>query len=69
LFDANSWTIWRLVVDTSNGPGGRSVLLKPGSVRDIDWHTSMVHINLTRERVLQSAEFRAAEMIGRGGAG
>jgi hypothetical protein len=66
LFDASSWIIWRLVVDTSDGPGGRSVMLKPGDVRGIDWHTSTVHVDLTRERVLRSAEFRAEEVIGCG---
>ena len=69
LFDAGSWTIWRLVADASNGAGGRRVLLKPGAVRNIDWNTSTVHVDLTRERVLRSAEFRAAEMIGCGGDG
>jgi hypothetical protein len=69
LFDAGSWTIWRLVVDTSHGFGGRRVLLKPGGIREIDWDMSTVHVDLTREQVLVSAEFRPAEMISRSGNG
>jgi hypothetical protein len=67
LVDGSSWGIWRLVIDTSNWPGGRSVLVNPGVVRTIDWNTSTLHVDLTREGVLKSAEFRAAEMIGRAG--
>jgi hypothetical protein len=66
LFDAGSWTIGRLVINTSN-LAGRSVLLNPEGVRTSDRDTLTLHVDLTPEALLRSAEFRAAEMISRSG--
>jgi hypothetical protein len=64
IIDSDFWTIWRLIVDTSNWPGGRSVLLAPARVRAIDWNSSKLLVDISRERVRNSPEFRAQDMLG-----
>jgi hypothetical protein len=63
IVDHDSWTIWRLIVDTSNWPGGRSVLLSPARVRSIDWNRSIVIVDISRERVRTSPEFHPRDML------
>jgi hypothetical protein len=43
------------------------VLLNPEGVRTSDRDTLTLHVDLTPEALLRSAEFRAAEMISRSG--
>lgn len=59
IIDDGSWTVRHIVVDTSNWPGGRSVLLSPTAVDSIDWSRRKVHVNATMERILTGPEFRA----------
>jgi sporulation protein YlmC with PRC-barrel domain len=63
IIDHDSWTIWRLIVDTSNWPGGRSVLLSPARVRAIDWNRSKIIVDISRERVRKSPEFHPRDML------
>ena len=63
LVDDGPWTVWRLIVDTSNWPGGRSVLVSPRRVRAVDWAASRLWIDIPRERVLRSPEYRASELL------
>jgi hypothetical protein len=63
IVDDEPWTIWRLIVDTSNWPGGRSVLVSPARVRSIDWKTSKLLVDITRERVRKSPRFLARDIV------
>jgi sporulation protein YlmC with PRC-barrel domain len=62
VIDDGSWTVRHIVVDTSNWPGGRSVLLLPTTVRSIDWSRRKVHVDATAEQVRTGPEYRAAEL-------
>lgn len=64
VIDDALWTVRHLVVDTSNWPGGRSVLVSPVSVRAIDWAAKQVHVELPVERIRTSSEYRPTELLG-----
>ena len=59
VLDDGSWTVRHVVVDTSNWPGGRNVLLSPALVRSIDWSRRKVHIDATVDRIRTSPEYHA----------
>jgi sporulation protein YlmC with PRC-barrel domain len=63
VIDEALWTVRHLVVDTSNWPGGRSVLVSPVSVRAIDWVAKQVQVNLPMERIRTSSEYIPAELL------
>ena len=59
VIDDGSWTVRHIVVDTSNWPGGRSVLLSPATVRSIDWSRRKVYVDAPVERINTGPEYRA----------
>jgi hypothetical protein len=65
LIDNESWAIWRLVVDTSNWPGGRSVLVSPAKVRAIEWGASRLHVEATKASIRAGPEFHEVELLRR----
>ena len=58
ILDDGFFTIRHVVVDTSNWPGGRSVLLSPSSILAINWSGRKVHVDASVERVRRSPECR-----------
>lgn len=65
IVDDQSWTIRYLVVDTSNWWLGKSVLLPPRWVERISWAENLVHVNLPREVIKKSPEWKPEEPIDR----
>ena len=66
IFDERSWAIRYLVVDTRNWwPGGRKVLIATHWIDHIDWATGTVFVNLTREQVRSSPEYKEVAPIAR----
>lgn len=63
VIDDGWWTVRHIVVDTSNWPGGRSVLLSPAAVRSIDWSRRKVHVDAPVERIRTGPEYYAAELL------
>jgi hypothetical protein len=59
LIDNGFWTVRHIVVDTSNWPGGRSVLLSPAMVHWIDCSRRKVHVDATVERIRTGSKYRA----------
>ena len=57
LTDPETWTIRYLIVDTSNWWVGRRVLIAPRWIGKIDWETTSVTVNLTREAIKASPEY------------
>lgn len=57
-----SWAIRSVVVDTSNWPGGRSVLISPENVRQIDWLGSIVHVGISAAQVRSSPPYESADV-------
>ena len=58
VIDDRLFTIRHVVVDTSNWPGGRSVLLSPSSIVSTNWMGRKVHVDASVERVRRSPEYR-----------
>jgi hypothetical protein len=63
LIDNESWAIWQLVVDTSNWPGGRSVLVSPAKVRAIEWSASRLHVDASKAAIRSGPEFHEVELL------
>lgn len=53
-FDDEAWGVRYLVVETGNWLQDRQVLISPYSVKHVDWSSSIVHVNLTRQQVRDS---------------
>lgn len=56
------WTVRYLVVDSSNAPGGKSVLISPADVEKVDSPKRQVYVRLTREEVAHSPSVETAEI-------
>ena len=68
LVDEN-WMIRYLVVDTSNWPGGKSVLISFADVDKIDSPEKRIFVKLTREEVanrksIDTADIKLIETLG-----
>jgi hypothetical protein len=57
LIDDRSWVIRHLVINTGNRFSGKKVLLLPEEVARISWKDSTVVANITREALLDGAEY------------
>ena len=58
VFDADSWAIRQLVVDTRNWwPGGKKVLVEVCHIERIDWADRTVFTGLTRKQIKSSPEY------------
>ncbi len=62
LFDARSWTLKYLVVDTSNWIGGKLVLVSPGVVSGVDVEKQRIDVTLTREQIKGSPSIDNADI-------
>jgi hypothetical protein len=57
IFDDETWDVRYLVVKTRDFLPGKSVLISPEWVSDIDWDGSRVHIDLTRDQIKDAPEY------------
>lgn len=62
LVDDENWAIRYLVIDTSNWWGGKTVLISPAWIRDVNWIDRKVSVNLTREAVKAGPDFDPARL-------
>ncbi len=60
IIDEEAWTIRYLVADTGLWLPGRKVIISPHWIERVDWGTSEVYVDLTREAVRQSPGFDPA---------
>lgn len=65
ILEDDTWAIRYLVVDTSNWPGGTSVLISPQWVREIDWRDAKLHVDVTAAQVRSSPEYEPGEVLER----
>ena len=63
--DDASWTIRYLVIDTSNWWFGRHVLLSPAWIEEISWSAKEVQVQLPREVIRKSPEWKPGDPIDR----
>ncbi len=57
LVDDETWSIRYMVVDTSNWWFGRKVLVSSEWITRVDWNESLLHVDLTREKIKNSPEY------------
>jgi sporulation protein YlmC with PRC-barrel domain len=62
LVDERTWTVRYLVVDTSNWIGGRSVLIAPSVLTNVDAVNRTIQVSLTREEIRRSPSVEAADI-------
>jgi uncharacterized protein YrrD len=64
-FDDARWAVRYLVADTGGWLSGRTVLISPRSIRDIDWANGAVRVALTREQVEKSPSIDTRKPVSR----
>lgn len=57
VIDDEPWTIRYIIVDTRNWLPGKKVLIAPPWISHVDWKSSNVYVNMSRESVKTSPEF------------
>jgi hypothetical protein len=65
VIDDETWTIRYLVVDTSNWWGGKQVLVSTQWIERVSWSETKVFINLLRESIRQSPEYKGESLLTR----
>lgn len=66
IFDDETWMVHYLIVDTRNWwPGGKKVLIAIHWIDDINWVDAIVRVNLTREQIKNSPEYKADVALNR----
>ncbi len=64
-FDDTSWTVRYLVVDTGNWLTGRTVLLAPEAINNIDFSNEVFAVSLTKEQVKHSPDIDTEKPVTR----
>ena len=57
-----SWKVAYLVVDTSNWVGGKSVLVSPTAIANIDVEKQEIRVRLTRKEIEKSPSIDSADI-------
>lgn len=65
IFDNESWIIRYMVIDTRNWLPGRKVLVSPEWIQRVDWVKSEVSVDMTKESIKNSPEYRPTEPVNR----
>jgi hypothetical protein len=65
IIDDESWAIRYLIIDTRNWWPGKKVLLSPKWIERISWSESKVFVNLERETIMKSPEYKEDSQITR----
>jgi hypothetical protein len=63
LIDTALWQVRYLVVHTSSWWPGEKLLVSPLSIAWIDWARSIIHLDVTRQKVKDSPPYVAAETV------
>jgi len=66
LIDEKTWSIRYMIVNTSNWWLGHEVLIAPEWIDEMNWATSKVSVDLTRQAVKDSPVYDSAKRLGRG---
>jgi len=62
LIDEASWRVDYLVVDTSNWFGGKSVLVSPTAIANVDVEKQEIRVRLTRKEIEKSPSIDTADI-------
>lgn len=64
-FDDETWAIRYLTVETGGWLGGRSVLISPYSILDVDWEAKRLDVALTKTQVENSPDINTQMPVSR----
>ena len=65
FIDVQTWTIRYLIVDTHNWWPGKKILVSPQWIERISWGERKVFVNLLRETIKNSPEFKEDSLLSR----
>ena len=65
ILDDETWAIRYLVVSTRNWWPGKKVLVSPKWIQRVSWEDSTVFVNLSRDTIQQSPEYREDSLLTR----
>ncbi len=63
IMEVDSWKIDFLVVDTGTWLPGKKVLLAPNLIRNMDWVTSTVTVNASKDQIRHCPPYDADKMV------
>jgi hypothetical protein len=63
IIDDETWAIRYLIVDTHNWWPGKKVLVSPQWIERVSWDERKVFVNLSRETIKQSPEFKEESLL------
>lgn len=57
IFDHSGWALRLLIIDTRNWlPGGKKLAVAPRDIKNIDWSSHKVHVNLSHDELMNKPE-------------
>jgi hypothetical protein len=65
ILNDESWAIRYLIIDTKNYWPSKSVIVAPGWIKSIDWHTRTVSIDLDKDRIKNGPEYKSSSLVSR----
>ena len=65
IIDDETWAIRYLIIDTRNWWPGKKVLVSSQWVERVSWSNSKVFVNLSREDIRKSPEYKAESLLTR----
>jgi len=63
MIDDVSWDVRYLIIDTKNWWFGQHILISPYAVRQINWMEQNVRLDLSRDRVKNSPQWKPLDLI------
>lgn len=63
IVDDSTWQLAFMVVDTGNWFPGKKVIISPKWIKDIEWDTSEIMVNVSVEQVKNSPEYDATKYM------
>ncbi len=64
-FDDESWAIRYLTVETGSWLSGKSVLISPYSIMEVDWQAKKIHVLLDKKQVENSPSLNVHQTVSR----
>lgn len=65
MIDEGSWALHYLVVATGHWGFGKSVLIPPPWISEIDWQDRRVYVDVSRDRIRSAPEYDPAALLSR----
>ena len=65
IIDDETWAIRYLIINTQNWWPGKEILVSPKWIDRVSWNESKVFVNLTREAIKQSPEYKEESLLTR----